>query len=68
MKNKEEQERYYKLMLKEDADVALLRVFECFLESAPQQILQISYLLKLYQKSNIEHGTIIFTHLFTLSI
>lgn len=59
MKNKEEQERYYKLMLKEDADVALLRVFECFLESAPQQILQISYLLKThYNESNIETGTV----------
>ncbi|KAJ1519295.1 hypothetical protein ONE63_004594 [Megalurothrips usitatus] len=47
-KRKEDQERFYKLMLKEDADVALLRVFECFLEAAPQQVLQVSYLLKLY--------------------
>ncbi|KDR18462.1 XK-related protein 6, partial [Zootermopsis nevadensis] len=37
--------RYYEKMLKEDCDVALLRVFECFLEAAPQQILQISILL-----------------------
>ena len=39
------QRKYYEKMLKEDSDVALLRVFECYLEAAPQQILQISILL-----------------------
>lgn len=42
------QKRYYLKMLKEDQDVALLRVFECFLEAAPQQILQLTILLKDY--------------------
>jgi hypothetical protein len=44
-KDTENQHHYYERMLKEDSDVALLRVFECFLEAAPQQILQISILL-----------------------
>lgn len=39
---------YYALMLKEDSDAALLRVFECFLEAAPQQVLQTSLLLRQY--------------------
>lgn len=33
-------------MLKEDSDAALLRIFECFLEAAPQQVLQTSLLLR----------------------
>jgi len=40
--------RYYLKMLKEDQDVALLRVFECFLEAAPQQTLQLTLILKHY--------------------
>merc|ERR1719427_1245189 len=38
--------RYYTLMVFEDADATLLRLFECFMESAPQLILQIYILIK----------------------
>ncbi|VVC96868.1 unnamed protein product [Leptidea sinapis] len=43
------QRMYYGLMLKEDSDAALLRIFECFLEAAPQQVLQTSLLLRHYE-------------------
>ena len=48
-------------MLKEDSDVALLRVFEAYLEAAPQQVLQITLLLIDYRKeetheSKYEHS------------
>lgn len=32
-------------MVNEDSDVALIRIFECFLEAAPQKILQITIIL-----------------------
>ncbi|CAK1590765.1 unnamed protein product [Parnassius mnemosyne] len=44
------QRMYYGLMLKEDSDAALLRVFECFLEAAPQQVLQTSLLFRSYDQ------------------
>ncbi|XP_040568444.1 XK-related protein 6 [Lepeophtheirus salmonis] len=37
---------YFTLMVYEDADATLLRLFECFMESAPQLVLQIYILLK----------------------
>lgn len=49
-KNIHEQRINYELMLKEESDVALLRVFECFLESAPQLILQIVLFLLTYDE------------------
>ncbi|XP_050420890.1 cell death abnormality protein 8 isoform X3 [Adelges cooleyi] len=43
--NYENQRKYYALMAKEDSYVSLLRLFECFLEAVPQQILQICIVL-----------------------
>lgn len=56
-KNFTEQREYYDKMLKEDSDVALLRVMECFLEAAPQQILQITILLVSYGRLNTRGDT-----------
>jgi len=43
--NYDDQRKYYSLMAKEDSYVSLLRIFECFLEAVPQQILQICIVL-----------------------
>lgn len=38
--------KYYTLMVYEDADATLLRLFECFMESAPQLVLQMYILIR----------------------
>ncbi|KAL7289115.1 hypothetical protein TKK_0017061 [Trichogramma kaykai] len=48
-KNRLEQKKYFIKMLKAEQDVALLRVLECFIESAPQQILQLSIFVQDYE-------------------
>lgn len=39
------QKKYYKIMIEEETDIALIRIFESALEVAPQKILQISIYL-----------------------
>lgn len=43
--DKLEQKKWFDRLTSEDSDVALVRIFECFLEAAPQKILQISIIL-----------------------
>lgn len=45
-KAREKRIKYYTLMVYEDADATLLRLFECFMESAPQLVLQIYILIR----------------------
>ncbi|XP_072390330.1 XK-related protein 4-like [Diabrotica undecimpunctata] len=57
----ENQRKYYELMVKEDSDVALLRVLECFLEAAPQLILQLAIIFQSHGRE-IEGNTFTIIH------
>ncbi|XP_042874696.1 XK-related protein 6-like [Penaeus japonicus] len=52
--NRKRQVEYYTYMLYEDGDSVFLRLFECFMEAAPQLVLQL-YILSLVRKS--EYGS-----------
>ncbi|CAH1182999.1 unnamed protein product [Ceutorhynchus assimilis] len=60
--DQENQRKYYDLMVKEDSDVALLRVLECFLEAAPQQILQLTIIFYNHGKEINVKETFTFIH------
>ncbi|RWS31505.1 XK-related protein 4-like protein, partial [Leptotrombidium deliense] len=45
-KDKTTQKKYFQYMVYEDTDAAMLRLFECFMEAAPQLILQLYILAK----------------------
>ncbi|XP_055914376.1 XK-related protein 4 isoform X1 [Eupeodes corollae] len=46
----ESQKKFYKLKIREESDVAFIRIFDCFLEAAPQKILQITIVLSMPDK------------------
>jgi hypothetical protein len=45
-KDKETQKRYFQYIVHEDKNATMLRLFQCFMESAPQLVLQIYILAK----------------------
>lgn len=58
--NKVKQKKWYERLVSEDSDVALVRVFECFLEAAPQKILQISIILSGEESITSEINVLLF--------
>lgn len=52
--DKKQQQAYYTLMLYEESDAIFLRLFECFMEAAPQVVLQL-YILTQHPESD-EYG------------
>ena len=46
----------YKLMYAELSDVSMLRLFECFLESAPQLVLQLYIMIRVEEGDHILTG------------
>lgn len=58
-KDPEEKRRVYMRMIYEDADATMLRLFESFMESAPQLMLQMYILTKNYPFDDYEYWTTI---------
>lgn len=65
--NKVKQQILYRMMLDEDSDASLLRLFHCFLFAAPQAIVQLMILIStanLMQKSHVQGKLCVFVELF----
>ena len=58
--SKKERARHYRVMRMEDVDASCIRMFECFLEAAPQLVLQIYILMSYPEKENTLTGLLCF--------
>jgi len=57
--------KYYQSMVHEDTDATMLRLFECFLESAPQLLIQLYLIIMVPMKTgNISNSDMLFYVLF----
>jgi len=59
IRHRKDRIHYYTLMVYEDADATLLRLFESFMESAPQLVLQIYILIKDPHANRINQAEIV---------
>lgn len=57
--NSRERRKYYEYMVYEDTDASMLRLFECFMEAAPQLILQLYILLPRYPLEPSSYGLVL---------
>ena len=55
--SREAQKKYFQYMVYEDTDATMLRLFECFMEAAPQLVLQIYILAKGQTNRKIDEWT-----------
>ncbi|XP_074598771.1 XK-related protein 6-like [Brevipalpus obovatus] len=60
--DKLEQKKYYHFMVYEDTDATLLRLFECFMEAAPQLVLQI-YILAVKPSESADNPLMVLTQI-----
>lgn len=58
-RDKETQKKYFQYMIYEDTDATMLRLFECFMEAAPQLVLQIYILAKTTPHEENDHWTVV---------
>lgn len=53
--------KYYQYMVHEDTDATMLRLFECFLESAPQLLIQLYLIIMVpVNTKNLSNSDILF--------